>query len=106
MATEILYRDDFDAEALLPSFVASIVGYVIFGAVVGFTPLFGFNRSYHFTDPAHLIWFALIGVLGGFIGLLYAKGFYGIAALFGRDPDFHGGSSQPSAESSSAALPW
>ena len=45
LATEILYRDDFDAEALLPSFIASIVGYVIFGAADGFTPLFGFNRQ-------------------------------------------------------------
>jgi len=86
LATEILYRDDFDAEALLPSFVASLVGYVIFGAFIGFTPLFGFAGSYHFTDPAHLPWFALIGVLGGLIGLLYAKSFYGIAALFGRIP--------------------
>ena len=86
LATEILYRDDFDAEALLPSFVASLVGYVIFGAVVGFTPLFGFAGSYHFTDPAHLLWFALIGVLGGLIGLLYAKSFYGIADLFDRMP--------------------
>jgi H+/Cl- antiporter ClcA len=86
LATEILYRDDFDAEALLPSFVASLVGYVIFGAVIGFTPLFGFAGSYHFTDPAHLPWFALIGVLGGLIGILYAKSFYGIADLFGRLP--------------------
>ncbi len=86
LATEILYRDDFDAEALLPSFVASLVGYVIFGAAIGFTPLFGFAGSYHFTDPAHLPWFALIGVLGGLIGLLYAKSFYGIADLFTRIP--------------------
>jgi H+/Cl- antiporter ClcA len=86
LATEILYRDDFDAEALLPSFVASLVGYVIFGAFIGFTPLFGFAGSYHFTDPAHLPWFALIGVLGGLIGLLYAKSFYGISDLFGRIP--------------------
>jgi chloride channel protein, CIC family len=84
LATEILYRDDFDSEALLPSFVASLVGYVIFGAAVGFTPLFGYNQSYHFTNPSHLIWFAVIGVLGGLIGLLYAKGFYGISAIFGR----------------------
>ncbi len=84
LATEILYRDDFDAEALLPSFVASLVGYVIFGAVVGFTPLFGFAGSYHFSDPTHLVWFASIGVLGGLIGLLYAKGFYGMSDLFGR----------------------
>ncbi len=84
LATEILYRDDFDAEALLPSFVASLVGYIIFGTVVGFTPLFGFAGSYHFSDPTHLLWFALIGVLGGLIGLLYAKSFYGISDLFGR----------------------
>ena len=84
LATEILYRDDFDAEALLPSFVASLVGYIIFGAAVGFTPIFGFAGSYHFTDPAHLPWFALIGVLGGLIGLLYAKSFYGLSDLFGQ----------------------
>jgi H+/Cl- antiporter ClcA len=84
LATEILYRDDFDAEALLPSFVASFVGYIVFGAVVGFTPIFGYAGSYHFNDPARLPWFALIGLLGGLIGLLYAKSFYGIADLFGR----------------------
>jgi chloride channel protein, CIC family len=84
LATEILYRDDFDAEALLPSFVASFVGYIIFGAVVGFTPIFGFAGNYRFTDPARLPWFALIGVLGGVIGLLYAKSFYGISEFFGQ----------------------
>ena len=86
LAAEIPYRDDFDTGALLPCFIASIVAYVIFGAAEGFTPLFGFNTSYHFTDPAHLVWFALIGVIGGVIGLLYAKGFYGFVAAFGRLP--------------------
>jgi chloride channel protein, CIC family len=86
LATEILYRDDLDVAALLPCFLASIVGYVIFGAWVGFIPVFGFNTSYHFTDPSQLVWFALIGLLGGFIGLLYAKSFYGISAAFTRLP--------------------
>jgi chloride channel protein, CIC family len=84
LATEILYRDDFDAEALLPSFIASLVGYVIFGGIVGFSPLFGFVGSYHFTQPSQLVWFALIGVLGGLIGLLYARCFYAISAAFAR----------------------
>jgi len=84
LATEIPYRDDVDPGALLPCFIASIVAYVIFGAAEGFTPLFGFNTSYRFDDPAHLAWFALIGVLGGLVGLLYAKGFYGFVAGFGR----------------------
>ena len=82
LAAEILYRDDFEPAALLPCFIASVVSYVVFGAVEGFSPLFGYVSSYHFTDPAQLIWFALIGVLAGLVGLLYAKGFYGMAHLF------------------------
>jgi H+/Cl- antiporter ClcA len=81
LAAEILYRDDFDPAALLPCFIASSVSYAIFGTVEGFGPLFGYVGSYHFGDPAQLGWFALIGILGGLIGLLYAKGFYGIAQL-------------------------
>jgi H+/Cl- antiporter ClcA len=86
LASEILYRDDFDPAALLPSFIASIVSFVVFDAVEGFSPLFGYVRSYRFTDPVQLLWFALIGLLAGLIGLLYAKGFYGLSGLFKRSP--------------------
>jgi H+/Cl- antiporter ClcA len=86
LATEILYRDDFDPAALLPSFIASVVAFVVFGAAEGFSPLFGYVATYHFTDPVQLLWFALIGVFAGLIGLLYAKGFYGLADLFKRSP--------------------
>jgi H+/Cl- antiporter ClcA/CBS domain-containing protein len=86
LATEIMYRDDFEVEALLPSFIASIVGYVVFGSVEGFSPLFGNVESYQLTDARQLLWFGLIGILGGLMGLLYAKGFYGIADLFARLP--------------------
>ena len=86
LASEILYRDDFDPAALLPSFIASVVSFVVFGAVEGFSPLFGYVGSYRFTDPVQLLWFALIGLLAGLIGLLYAKGFYGLADLFKRSP--------------------
>ncbi|HUY85604.1 MAG TPA: chloride channel protein, partial [Acidimicrobiales bacterium] len=84
LATEIMYRDDFEVEALLPSFIASIVGYAVFGSIEGFSPLFGYVEKFRLTNASHLIWFAIIGVLGGLIGLLYAKGFYGIAAGFSR----------------------
>ena len=86
LASEILYRDDFDPAALLPCFIASVVSFVVFGAVEGFSPLFGYVGSYRFTDPVQLLWFALIGLLAGLIGLLYAKGFYGLADLFKRSP--------------------
>jgi CIC family chloride channel protein len=86
LASEILYRDDFDPAALLPSFIASVVSFVVFGAIEGFSPLFGYVATYRFTDPVQLLWFALIGLIAGLIGLLYAKGFYGLADVFKRSP--------------------
>ncbi len=84
LATEIMYRDDFEVEALLPAFIASIVGYSVWGTIEGFGPLFGYTSNYHLQNASQLVWFAIIGVLGGLIGLLYAKGFYAMVAMFHR----------------------
>ncbi len=84
LSAEIIYRDDFDPAALLPSFIAAGVGYAIFGGFEGYGALFGNHGSTEFTSPANLPWFALIGVLGGLIGLAYARGFYGMHDWFSR----------------------
>jgi CIC family chloride channel protein len=87
LSAEILYRDDIEVDALIPGIIASIIGYTVFSAFQGFQPLFGFaGAHYQFTQPLHLAWYALIGVIGGFVGLLYARSFYGISGLFGRLP--------------------
>lgn len=83
LAAEIVYRDDIEVEALLPAIIASGISYAVFGAFEGYTPLFGYARTYHF-EPLQLLWFAGIGILCGLIGLLYARGFYGISGLFDR----------------------
>ncbi len=84
LAADIVYRDDFEYPALLPGVFASIVAYAIFGAVFGYHSLFAIP-AYHFQAP-QLLWFAVIGVLAGGIGLLYAKGFYGVVGLSARLP--------------------
>jgi CIC family chloride channel protein len=86
LATEILYRDDFEVEALLPAFIASIVGYAVWGSFEGFGPLFGYVGNYQLISAMPLLWFGVIGILGGLVGLLYAKGFYGMVELFARLP--------------------
>ncbi len=86
LATEILYRDDFEVEALLPAFIASIVGYAVWGSFEGFGPLFGYVGNYQFSSAMPLLWFGVIGIVGGLIGLLYAKGFYGMVDAFARLP--------------------
>ncbi|MHB8328291.1 MAG: chloride channel protein, partial [Acidimicrobiales bacterium] len=83
LGPEILYTEDFEAEALIPSLVASVVAFAIFGAYVGYIPLFGSHESFGF-QPTQIGYYLLIGVLGGLLGRAYATGFYGIARVFHR----------------------
>ncbi len=54
LAVEVLYRDDFEAEALVPAILASVVGYSVVIALFGEgTSLFGEVPRFHFY-PAHL----------------------------------------------------
>jgi H+/Cl- antiporter ClcA len=85
LAADIVYRDDFEAEALLPGLFSSVVAWAIFGAFFGYQPLFALP-SYHFAHPLQLLWFALLGIVAGFVGLLYSRSFYGVMALSKRLP--------------------
>jgi CIC family chloride channel protein len=82
LGAELLYRDDVESDALVPSFIGTIVAYSIFGAVEGFTPIFGVQASFAFSNPAQLAWYALIGLACGLVGLLYIRNFYGLTAWF------------------------
>jgi CIC family chloride channel protein len=87
LSADIVYRDDFETAALVPGLIASIVAYTIFGLSETFSPLFGYvATSFHFHKPIELVWFAVIGVVAGLIGLAYAKGFYGVVDLTHRLP--------------------
>ncbi len=82
LSAEILYLHDLEVEALLPGLIASIVGYTVFGAAFGFQPIFGAQPSLALDSPVELVYYAVLGVLCGGVGLLYARGFYGIADAF------------------------
>lgn len=84
LAAEIPYRDDIESEALVPAFVASIVAFSIFGAFVGFDPIFGRVGGAGFTDPRQLFYYALIGLAAGVVGRLYIGGFYRLTRWFER----------------------
>src|SRR5579885_2214680 len=86
LAAEILYTHDMDVEAIIPALIASIVGYSIFGAWIGWTPIFTIAGSLAFTSPPQLLYYVVIGLLCGLIGLLYARGFYGLTHCFHRLP--------------------
>jgi CIC family chloride channel protein len=84
MAAEILYLHDLEVEAIIPALIASIVGYTIYGAYFGFTPIFGAQPDLALGSPLQLLYYAALGVLAGLVGILYASSFYGIGATFHR----------------------
>ena len=86
LGAEILYREDFEVSALIPSVLASIVSFAVFGAVKGFTPIFGFVRGYHFQHPAELGFYVVIGLACGLVGRLYSSSFYGVTHVVARLP--------------------
>jgi len=61
LAVEILHRDDFEADALVPSVLASVVAYSVFIAFFGEQTLFTHAPSYPFV-PQHLPLYALLAV--------------------------------------------
>jgi H+/Cl- antiporter ClcA/predicted transcriptional regulator len=86
LGAEIPYRDDAETEALIPSIIASIVGFAVFGAFEGYGPIFGFLGGYRFTHAFQLVYFAAIGIACGLVGRLYAWTFYGVSGLFAGLP--------------------
>jgi CIC family chloride channel protein len=86
LAAEILYIRDFELDAIVPGFIASVVGYSIFATWSGWTPVFGEAAGLRFTQPESLVWYAVLGLAAGGAGILYARLFYGTRDLFHRIP--------------------
>ncbi|MFI5272609.1 MAG: chloride channel protein [Ktedonobacterales bacterium] len=84
LSAEILYKRDFEADALFPSFVASAIGFTIYGAWSGWTPIFGNGGNFRFVNPSSLLGYLLLGIGAGLVGLLYPKTLYGIRDFFKR----------------------
>jgi CIC family chloride channel protein len=86
LAASIVYREDFDYRSLIPGFITSGTAYAIYGAILGFDPMFGFIAEDYDFKPAQLVWFLIIGIVSAAIGYLYARIFYGTVALTHRLP--------------------
>lgn len=82
ISAEILYRRDFEFEALLPSFIAAIVGYSIFGSWHGWDPIFTVTSGFSFSRPQELVGYAVLGVVCALVGILYGRTFYKVRDLF------------------------
>jgi len=88
LAAEMLYIQDFETEAIIPAFLASIVSYSIFGMVEGFAPLFGeveFLRT-----VTQLPLYILLGLIAALVGFLFIRSYTGTGRVMRAAFERHG----------------
>jgi len=85
LATEMLYRDDFEADALIPSIFASVVSYSIVIALFGETTLFGSLPRFPFV-PAHLPLYAVLALGVALAAVAFVRSLRLVQRSFSRIP--------------------
>lgn len=82
-SVEVLYREDFESDALVPCVISSITAYSVYTGVFGFSPIFAIP-DLSFRDARELLAYLVLGILCALAGILYVKIFYGIRDHFFR----------------------
>ncbi len=85
LAVEVLHRDDFESDAIVPSVLASVVAYSVFIAFFGERTLFTHAPSYPFV-PAHLPLYALLAVGVSIVASAFLSMLRGVQAATVRLP--------------------
>src|SRR6188508_1165567 len=85
LAVEVLYRDDFESDALIPAVLASVVAYSVVISIFGESTLFAHVPRYPFV-PAHLPLFLLLALLIAAASVLFLKVYQGLSQFFRRLP--------------------
>ena len=80
LAVEVLYRDDFDAEALVPSVLASVVSFSVSTSILGTRPLFGTMPPHPFV-VGHLPFYAGLAVVAAATGATFVGALHGVRDL-------------------------
>ena len=83
LAVEVLYRDGFESDALIPAVLASVVSYSVVISVYGESTLFAHATRFPFI-PAHLPLYAVLAVLIAGLAALFVAVMKSISRLSAR----------------------
>lgn len=76
-AVEVIYREDFEAEAILPAVVSSVTAYSLFSFVFGAEHILA-APDFRFTDPRELVFYAVLALVCSAAGWLFVGTFRGL----------------------------
>ena len=74
-AMEVLYKEDLETEALIPTVISSITAYIIFTLIFGHDRIF-YMPDYFFKDVREIPFYIFLGFLCVPLGAFYVKFFY------------------------------
>ena len=80
-AIEVLYKRDLEADALISSFISSVIAYSVFSAFFGFSPIFA-TPKYFFENAIDLVFYTVLGLVCAVFAKLFVKIFYFTRDLF------------------------
>ncbi|MFO8058580.1 MAG: chloride channel protein [bacterium] len=71
-ACEVIYSEDLETDALIPTVIASITAYTIFSQLFGFRPIFDIPEL-DFHDPRQLVFYVILGLVCVPVGVFYIR---------------------------------
>jgi CIC family chloride channel protein len=83
LAVEVLYRDDFESDALIPAVLASVVSYSVIISIFGQSTLFARVPRFPFV-PAHLPLYALLALVVAALAVAFLALYQRVRAGFAR----------------------
>jgi len=85
LAVEVLYKDGFESEALIPAVLSSVVSYSVVISLFGESTLFARVPRFPFV-PAHLPLFGLLALLIAALAAVFVRVYRGVHRFFERLP--------------------
>jgi chloride channel protein, CIC family len=85
IAVEVLYKDGFESDGLIPSVLASVVAYSIVTSIFGETTLFAHASRFPF-QPSHLPLYAVLAIILAAIAILFLTLFAAVKRVASRLP--------------------
>lgn len=85
LVVEVLYREGFEADALIPSVLASVVSYSVVISIFGESTLFAHAASYPFT-PRHLALYGVMAIVLALVASIFVSTLKGVRRGMRRLP--------------------
>ena len=80
-AVEVLYKEDFESDALIPCIISSVTSYTTFGAYLGYGHMLHFSSDI-FHSPIELIFYAFLALVCTFAAFIFVKFYHFIKIYF------------------------